>query len=215
MLPWYANQTLEGHQRAAVSNHLEHCDECQRELEFLTSLNETVRNDAENSYRLHADVEKDLASVMSRVETRSQQINAGTSVVSYLQQKLGEIFRFTSDLTVPQWGATALAGLFVAVFGFQLVSSQPDDDYSVLSSPAVNDTTMRLSVEVMPAADQERTRFAIEQELNKLGRQSDIETGVSGGYIIVFGDSLGVTELSQLIDNLQKKAQISRVAILP
>ncbi len=215
LLPWYANQTLEGHQKAAVSSHLESCEECQRELEFLASLNDTIKSDAQSAYSLHADVEKDLASVMNRVDTNNHQTNNLTSGVSFLQQKLGELFRFPSTLTVPQWGATALAGLFVAVFGFQFFYSQPDDDYSVLSSPAQNDTAMRLSVEVTPSLDQEQAYFMIQQELDKLGQQSDIEPNASGGYIIVFRESVGVTELSKLVDDLQKKPRISRVEILP
>ncbi len=215
LLPWYANQTLEGHQRAAVSSHLEGCEECQRELQFLTSLNDSARSDAQHVYSLHADVEKDLASVMSRVDTHPHQTNTVTSGVSFLQQKLGDLFRFPSTLSVPQWGATALAGLFVAVVGFQFFHSQPDDDYSVLSSPATNNTAMRLSVEVMPALDQEQAYSMIQQELDKLGQQIDVEPNASGGYLIVFRESVGVPELSKLVEDLQNMPQIRRVEIMP
>lgn len=215
LLPWYVNQTLDGQERAAVSHHLKTCGDCQRELQFLETLNNTVKTDAQESYRLHADVEKDLASVMDRLGSNEHQTNGASTGASFLQQKLGELLSFTKTLTVPQWGVTAVAGLLVAVLGFQVFYSQPDDDYSVLSSPAMNDTAMRLSVDVMPSLDQEQAYAIIEAAVTKLGQPGDIQTNASGGFIVVFKDSVGVNELSKLVDELQSKHQIRRVELLP
>jgi anti-sigma factor RsiW len=43
LLPWLANGTLEGEERAAVEAHLADCDTCRSELQLLRELRETIR----------------------------------------------------------------------------------------------------------------------------------------------------------------------------
>jgi anti-sigma-K factor RskA len=43
LLPWYANATLEGAERAAVEEHLRTCERCRNEVEFLRALRESVK----------------------------------------------------------------------------------------------------------------------------------------------------------------------------
>ncbi len=215
LLPWYVNQTLDKDQRETVSSHVEHCGECQREIQLLTSLNEAVQNDVQNDYREHADIDKNLASVMSRIDANEHQVNTKASVPSLLKQKISELFTFgTAGSGVP-WGATAVAGLLVAVLGFQLFNDQSDNVYSVLSSSEVDNAPMRLSVELTSSEDWEQARPVIQQKIDKLAQQVDIEMKTDGVYFIAFKDTVAVTELRQLILDFENEALIQRVELLP
>lgn len=46
LLPWLANDTLEGAERNAVARHVEECAECRAELKLLQSLRTTVQSEA-------------------------------------------------------------------------------------------------------------------------------------------------------------------------
>lgn len=43
LLPWHANGTLAGEERAAVEAHLAHCGRCRQELEFLRALRDGIQ----------------------------------------------------------------------------------------------------------------------------------------------------------------------------
>lgn len=214
LLPWYVNQTLDGQQRRAVSSHIENCDECQREIQFLTALNDTVQSDAQTQHNEHADINRNFASVMDRIDSQSQHAITSTSALSLLRQKVSQARDYFSAQPFPQWSTAALACCLVAVLGFQLFFNQPDDNYSVLSSSDISDSSMRLSVELSAGVSQEQLHIRIQSEMENLGRQIDIETGKNEEYILVFRDAVGVTELSNLIADLEKEAYIQRVEIL-
>lgn len=215
MLPWFVNQTLDGPQRGVVQNHIENCDDCQSEIRFLTSLNETVQLDAKNNYQTHVDVDKNLANVMDRIDAKSHPINAVVSAPSLLLAKLGELFKLATAMPTAQWGATALAGLLVAVLGFQLYIGQPNNDYSVLSSSDIADSSMRLSVELSSSMNNVQARSEIEYELEKFGQSVDIEKKTDDVYIIVFRELVGVSELSKIVSELEKGEQFKRVELMP
>ncbi|ASJ73533.1 anti-sigma factor family protein [Granulosicoccus antarcticus] len=215
LLPWYVNLTLDEGQRGAVSSHIKNCDECQREIQFLESLSETVKIETEDAYSTHVDVDKSLANVMNRIDEESHQTNAVASGASSLLNQLGEFFKFATTLPVTQWGATALAGLLVAVLGFQVYFSQSNDDYSVLSSSDITDSSMRLSVEMSTAVGLQQAQSIIEQGVEKLGQRIDIEAKADSVYTVIFKDSIAVPELSKLIADLESDAQVKRVEILP
>lgn len=214
LLPWFVNQTLDNHQKQAVLSHIDNCVECQNEIHFLESLNGTLKNDAQNSHSMRADVSKDFANVMNRIDANSQRTNAVVSMPSFILSKLGNLFKFATALPVPQWSATALAGLLAAVLGFQFYYAQSDNDYSVLSSSNIGDAAMRLSVEFAPAVNLGQAQTIIQGELEKLEQQADIDTTKDGMYTIVFKESIDVNELSNLILILENKVQIKRVEIL-
>jgi len=223
LLPWYVNRTLVGEKRGAVSSHIENCHECQHEIQFLESMSDTVKSDSQAAYRENADIDKSLANVMNRIDDKSHQTSALDADASSLRNRLSEFFKFamTLPVTLPatlpvnRWGATALAGTLVAVLGFQMYFSQSNDDYSVLSSSDITDSSMRLSVEMTTAVDQQQAQSIIEQGVEKLGQQIDIETKADGVYTVIFKDSVTVTELSKLISDLESEVQIKRVEILP
>ena len=215
LLPWFVNRTLEAHQRQAVLRHIEDCERCQHEIRFLTSLGQTVRADAQESYTAHADVDNNLQRVMNRIDAGAQAPGVLSSGASFLQRILGRISDFSTPFTATQWGATAVIGLFITVLGFQLFYEQPDDRYSVLSSTGIDTASMRLSVKTNPAANQEQIRLKISQEIELTGQLAEIDSRPDGVYILVLKDTIGVAALSELVDKLENVAQIERVEILP
>lgn len=46
LLPWYVNGTLEAAERRSVEHHLEHCAECRDNVELLSQVRHSVRNDS-------------------------------------------------------------------------------------------------------------------------------------------------------------------------
>ncbi|MFK7862109.1 MAG: hypothetical protein AB8B64_25100 [Granulosicoccus sp.] len=213
ILPWFVNQTLEEQQRKTVSSHIEHCADCRSEIQFLTTLNATVADEAQHLHSTQADVDKSLAGVMDRIESTNQQLKPTDSAISRLQPKLVEMFQ--SAFSFPQWSAAALAGLLVAVLGFQLYTGQVDNDYSVLSSSGIQNPSMRLSVEMAPTANQERAQAIIQLEIDKLGQAIDLERDTNGSYIVVFNSAIDVSKLSEFVIALENDTQIQRVEILP
>lgn len=214
LLPWFVNQTLDNHQKQVVLSHIDNCVECQDEIQFLESLNGTLKDDAQNTHSLHADVSNDFANVMNQIDVKSQRTNAMVSMPYSLLGKLGNLFKSATALPVPQWSATALAGLLVAVLGFQFYYAESDNDYSVLSSSDINDAAMRLSIELAPAVNEGQAQNIIQDELEKLEQQADIDRTTDDLYTIVFKESIDVNELSNLILRLENKVQIKRVEIL-
>ncbi|MFK7993547.1 MAG: anti-sigma factor [Granulosicoccus sp.] len=215
MLPWFVNRTLDADQRKSVSRHLEHCIECQREIQFLKTLNEAVQHDAQEKLTNNTDVDKSLASVMERIDGNNQHNNLAMSAVSWVKRNLGSIFQFTENLTFPQWSATALAGLLVVVLGFQWYNGKVDSDYTVLSSSDNENVSMRLSVQPTLAANESQVLSIFKIEANKLGRSIDVVNHSDGTYIIEIENPVGVHELSKFVTALENNSVIERVEILP
>ena len=215
MLPWFVNQSLDGSQRGRVANHVKSCDDCQREIQFLVALNETVKSDAQENYNVHADVDKDFTSVMNRIDAKSHPTEAKTSVSLFLRQLLDEVIEFATARSTLRWSATALAGLMVAVVGFQVFYSHPDNDYSVLSSSDIAVSPMRLSIQFNSVVNLEQARALVQNESEKLDQQVDVEASTDGAYIIGYKDAVGVSDLSDMIVNLKKHTSVRRVEILP
>lgn len=58
-----------------------------------------------------------------------------------------------------------MAGLLVAVLGFQCCSGLSKEHYSVLSSPELSSSPMGLAVEISPTSNNDRVRSLVEQEM--------------------------------------------------
>ncbi len=215
MLPWYVNKTLDEDDRRAVADHIKGCDECQREILDLQSLNEAIQSDAQMDYQRHTDIDKSLASVMSRIEAIPPQSSTTASEVGSIRQKFQHVVDLFSALTTPQWGATAVAGVLVAVIGSNVYFDQSDDDYSVLSASDIVDSSMRLAVEFSTANTEAQARSIIEAKSEALAQQIDIELSSNGVYTILLKEAVQADELRQLIVDLEKDGQIKKVQILP
>jgi len=215
LLPWFVNNTLDADKQAKIAGHVQFCQECQREVSFLTSVNETVQNDVQSRTHLQSNVDSSFANVMARIDTESSKNSVpvpGSFFVNQTRDKLIDLF---TTLTTPQWAATAMAGLLVAVIAIQLLPSQSDEQYSVLSSADNGELPMRLSVEINNSIDDEQFRTELLTLLGSNGQAMEIESEKSGAYVLVFKKAVGVAELSQIITNLESETHIKRVEVLP
>ena len=215
LLPWFVNNTLEEQQQEDVLKHIKHCDDCRQEIKFLESLQETVKDDALSSYSKHANIDNNLSSVMSQIDAESGSRLNVSSFVSVLQNRLKDLLLFLTALSLPQLGATALAGVLVAVVGIQLFERQSDNDYTVLSSPDITDASMRLLVDPHSTDNYQQLQSNIQDEFIRNGHQVEIEKNDNGQYVVVFKEPIGVAELSDLIAKLDNTSFIERVQILP
>lgn len=70
LLPWYANGTLDGTERARVEDHVRQCVACRRELDLQQRLAETIRDEtvptgmAKGLARLKAQIDLDSTSIV-------------------------------------------------------------------------------------------------------------------------------------------------------
>lgn len=215
LLPWYRNNTLEQEKRAAVVHHLNHCEECRHELEFLASMSELVQSDAEHQYTHQADLEKSLAGVMNRIEVDADQVNTTASWSSRIMRKLESLLPFAIEMPEARWVATAVAGLLVVVLAIQIQGPQPEDAYSVLSSSDAGDSLMRFSVTATSAAVVDQVRSAIGQEVAETGLQASIEMQTDRVLLVMFDGAVGVEPLNDIITELERQVQIESVEILP
>lgn len=215
LLPWYANRTLDPEKASSVSRHVRQCSECRREVRLLASLNESVRDDADDRYRALADTETALAGVMSRIDAETGPTGAKEPWAALLKRTFERMLPRSIVTPTLRWGGPALAGLLVAALGFQLYYSGEGDDYSVLSSPDLDGSSIRLSVEITPASDPEGARSVLEDALDRLERRADVHTSADGAYIVELEGDIGVDDLNDLVLDLEKEARIERVELLP
>ncbi len=74
LLPWYANGTLDGTERARVEDHVRQCVACRHELDLQQRLAETIRDDTvptgmtKGLARLHAQIDLADAAVVPTLE---------------------------------------------------------------------------------------------------------------------------------------------------
>lgn len=215
LLPWYVNNTLEDRERDLVKNHIDHCEACKQEVLFLTSLGQTVQSQASDSYAMNANVDRDLSAVMNLIDADEQSSPQENHPLVSANRWQIKCLNFISSLTVPQWGVTALAGLLVAVVSFNLLISQPQDDYSVLSSSDINDTSMHLSVQLAPSANHEQMRTLIQDLIPQFEQPLKMEVLSNNSYVIMLEDKLSVTELDELTKKLVRLDGIERAELMP
>jgi|GEM_PF-1708113 len=232
LLPWYANRSLASDQRGRVSRHVNRCAECQAELRLLTMLNETVQQDADAQYRRHADVAGSLASVMGRIDAEADRSPAAEPWLRRFRRRAEGLVSLPRSLPgsllsvfplappAARWGAAAVAGVLVAVIGVQLHLGQAGsdsaaDDYTVLSSPAADASSLRLSVQPASAADLQPAESVIRDELDRLGLASDIEPDGQGGYTVTLREPIAIEALNDVMGDLEGQALIERVRVLP
>lgn len=215
LLPWFVNRTLEVVQRENVSMHVGRCESCQREVRFLSLLNETLRNDAQNGYHANVDVEKSLAIMMSRIDAEERRQGTMLSRVSFSSHWINNVSQFAKILGGTQWGAAAIMVLLVVVSGIQWFHSPPDSDYSVLSSSGLQSTSMRLSVIPTSAERWDQVQSAIKEEFDRLGHSIGVRKTGIGEFIVVLEGDGGIDELSEMIGDLESMELIKQVKLRP
>jgi len=215
LLPWFVNQTLDEQQSKIVSDHLEHCEECQGEVKLLETMNAMTRSEAESNYHQHADIDKDLINVMDRIdasESKSQSTNREASFFSLQLEKISEFLAVSP--TGLRFG-TAIAGLLVVVLGFQFYQEQSSDDYSVLSSSELDQNSIRLSIKTSLSNDRSDAQMEIRQLIEKHGTVIAIDSKRDGEFVAIVKDDIDVNELVDIVTELEDKESIKRVEIIP
>jgi len=214
LLPWFVNQTLDEQRTAVVADHLQHCEACQREVQFLRSMKEAVRSDAQAGYREHADVNQDLAKVVARIDANSPRTNP-VNQTTFLQQAIDKLSDYLRVFPFGFQGATALAGVLVAVMGFQYYYAPTGDDYTVLSSSEVADSAIRLSVQVASENDLDEVKNTIQSLFDTNGQKFDIENSNNESIVIVVDDTISAAELNTFVVDLSNQASVMHVELMP
>jgi len=213
LLPWYVNRTLESKQIDLVSQHINQCTECQREVQFLRVLCDGIAEDANEQYREHADIEHSLSSVMDKIDLEENNRPSFDSWVSRLKDNLSELSWRSLDLPTQQWAAIAAAGVLAVGLGGMMYVSSTNDDYTVLSSPDTEPLSLRLVVDVEAPEYKEAALSIISIELEKIDRNFMIEEDPQGSYTVIIEDAISVHEVNDVINILESKREISEVSM--
>lgn len=132
LLPWLANDTLEGAERTEVERHVAGCAQCQSELALLQSLRTTLQ-----------------------AQPRPEAGDLG------LERLLRDVRRHTRARPRWLLPAAMAAGLVIAVQAVMLMQLSPvETRYAPLSGPAVSETV--LQVEFVPEAREAALRAALQ-----------------------------------------------------
>jgi len=219
LLPWYANRSLPSDQRGRVSRHVNRCEECQAELQFLNAMNDSVQHEADAHHHEQADVDASLAKVMGRIDAQpARQPMAqpgGAPWVRALGQRLAALFPFPDASPATRWGGAALAGVLVAVLAVQLSTPGPSDDYTVLSSPESLPFAMRLSVQLSASTNEAQAHTLIRAELDRLGDAVELQVGDDGAFVVTLPPGVSVEAVNEVLLGLEAEERIERVRVLP
>ncbi len=215
LLPWFVNQTLDEKQMSVVSDHLTDCEFCQSEVEFLGAMNQTMQADAQTSYREQASVDKSLNDVMARIDNDVIHAKSKANQGSFLRSMVNRISDFLVSMPTGMQGGTAIAGIVVAVMAFQFYQGSPNDEFSVLSSSSINESAIRLSIEVASSMDQDEAKSAIQVLFDRHQQEIDISKTANGTYTIEISGSLEVDELNALVLDLNDQALVRHVELIP
>jgi len=215
LLPWFVNMTLDEKQQLLVTDHLKQCDECQSEVVFLKTVNSATRSGAQSSYNQHANVDKDLNNVMSRLEDSETKVHSSQGGIAFLTSQVKKLYDFLMVIPSGLRNGAAIAGLLVAVLGVQLYQDQAGDNYSVLSSSDTSHNSMRLSVQTSALVNHADTQLVIRESIERYGSLTTIKHHSDGTYLVIVKDDIDVNELIDIVTELENNDSITRVEVLP
>ena len=211
MLPWFANGSLEEHERQRVQQVIDTCVACKNELEQLQLLQRSVAS-AEIAVPAAAP---GLRSMMSRIESENAVVDPDRSLRT---QRLTDWF---ADWFNPALGMAIAASLvLVVVILNQDSGSQAGATYSVLSSEK-SDSGVRFLVKMSDATSPVDTQSLLEAAL-----QTDnlrVEASTNNSYIVVIPDTLVESRIKQsrvktvadMQNQLQGVAQVLDAELVP
>ncbi len=216
LLPWFANGTLEASERVMVSSHVDSCEECRRELQFLTSLNDSVQEDARMSVNEHADVERSLAGVLDRIDATDQQKSPSGASLSSIPRKVLAYLDSIAVFPGLKWAGAALACGLVVALGLQFNANRTTDDYTVLSSPSDDNAAMRLTVHFLPGTEDHEAQLIVDSVLRRSGEEENAIIDASDGTIFIgISRAMQAEALSRLMSDLENDSLIERVEFGP
>lgn len=215
LLPWYVNRSLESSQRARVSSHVERCELCQSEVQLLGSLHENAQGDAPSGGRDDGKLNRNLAEVMSRIDSEGQPGRQPASMTSRLRRTFMEWFSSPDSLPFTQWAATAAAGLLVVVLGYQWLYPGAADDYSVLSSSEAVDASLRVAVELVSEEHWPEVQASIEREFEKQNIVVNFNKAPDDTHLIIVDHSIDLGTLTDIVVGLQSLDHIKQISLQP
>ena len=211
MLPWFANGSLEEHERQRVQQVIDNCVACKNELEQLQLLQRSV-----NRTEIAAPAAAPgLRSMMSRIESENAVVEPGRS---FRTRRLTDWF---PDWFNPALGVAVAASLVLAVVILSQDSgSQVGSPYSVLSSEK-SDGGVRFLVKMSDATSPVYTQSLLEAAL-----QTDnlkVEASSNNFYIVLIPGTLVESRMNQsrvqtvadMQSQLQGVAQVLDAELVP
>ena len=212
LLPWFANGTLESSESAMVSRHVETCEECQQELQFLSSLNDTVQDDARMNVSEHADVELNLSAVLDRIDSAGHQRSVSSASLSSISRRVIRYLESLSLFPGLRWAGAALACGLVVALGLQFNTNRATDDYTVLSSSNEDRASMRLFVHFLPGTEETEAQAIVDSALRQIeGEENAVMTPSDDTISIIFTGDMQAGALSTLMNDLENHSLIERV----
>jgi anti-sigma-K factor RskA len=122
LLPWWVNGTLEGEEREQVAQHLAECAQCQREVEWLRSLQAQVQDETE--------VSTDAPRAVQRLRRRMRSAKAASAPAKPMPRRgWGRRDRWLA------WVVAAQAAIVIGLGGIVAHNHHAAGEYRTLSSP--------------------------------------------------------------------------------
>ena len=205
-LPWYANSSLSDVDRRRVESHLESCDECARELSFLSGLSDSICADE----ALLVTPERSLTALTRRIDAleaaRQDRLDWG-DVARIVRAKLvrGGVLGLRPALAT-------LAVLLIAA-SVWLASSLAGPDFRTLSTagtePVAENARIRLVFEGTATVDE------IQELLVGIG--VDLIAGPSpyGVYTARVGPTGDAVEIGTVLAELRRHPLVSFAELIP
>lgn len=171
LLPWYANGTLEGDERARVERHLAECEACRTEIAFLRGVGDAASEIVTATPAVPDALGKTLARIDEWEQTRRP------SLAARMRAFAADLFEMPA---MPRLVLLTQAAL-ILVLGTMLVLSRPQQPaFTTLSGGNGAPSAPRLTVVFEAAA----TEASIRQALHQVGGTLVSGPSAAGVYVV-------------------------------
>ena len=195
LLPWYANGTLTGSERAKVERHLAECLACRRELEGLRVL---------HAIYVQSDSEPVITQALARVQTRIEQSESGATATSLIRALV------THWQEARPWlrGAVITPLVLLAVLALAMLIEPTPRYYHTLGA-SVAPANQRTSVVVV--FDGSRSEREIRDLLLRLHARIADGPSPDGAYTL----EVAAADQQRLVAQLQQEVMVTVVGTKP
>ena len=183
LLPWWVNGTLEGDEREQVAQHLADCAQCQREVEWLQTLQAELASETTAS----TDAPRAMQRLRRRMRSANMLAQGAAPSATAPRRGWGRRDRWLA------WVVAAQAVIVVGLGGVLVHNHQAPGEYRTLSSPDSHGTLLVVTF------DPQMT----EAQMRELVRSND--TRIVGGPTEAGAYLLGVSpdRANHVRDNLR------------
>ncbi len=171
LLPWYANGTLEGEERARVERHLAECDVCRQEMAFLRDMGDAASEIVAATPAVPDALGKTLARIDEWEDTRQP------SLAARIRAFAAGVFDVPR---MPRLVLVTQSALILALGAMLVLSRLQGPAFSTLSGGNTTSTAPRLTVVFEATA----TEQAIRQALGQVGGTIVSGPSAAGVYIV-------------------------------